>query len=178
MWHLPERASGWRRLVQAGIWAVGLHVGLGAVIQTSGTGAAQSAESAVVVRVIDGDTIEVQVEGATGTVRLMGIDTPETKHPTRPVEFYGPEAAALTEAALSGITVDLTTDRTADREDMYGRWLRYVMVRGVDFNAALVREGYARAVRGFQYARRAEFIALEDAARSRGIGLWAVRGPG
>ena len=105
----------------------------------------------------------------------MGIDTPETTHPTRPVEYYGPQAAALTEAALAGMTVDLTTDRTGDREDMYGRWLRYVTVQGVDFNAALVREGYARAVRGFQYARRAEFIALEDSARSGGMGLWGER---
>ena len=175
MWHLPERASGWRRLVQAGIWAVGLYVGLGAVLQNTGAGAAQSTESAVVVRVIDGDTIEVQVEGATATVRLMGIDTPETKHPTRPVEFYGPETAALMAVALAGMTVHLTTDRTGDREDAYGRWLRYVEVGGVDFNAALVREGYARAVRGFQYARRAEFIALEDSARAGGMGLWGAR---
>ena len=50
-------------------------------------------------------------------------------------------------------------------------------IAGVDFNAALVREGYARAVRGFAYTRRAEFIALEDAARSRGVGLWAARAP-
>ena len=105
MWHLPERASGWRRLVQAGIWAVGLYVGLGAVLQTTGTGVAQSTHAAYVVRVIDGDTIEVQLESGTATVRLMGIDTPETTHPTRPVEFYGPEAAALTETALSGKTV-------------------------------------------------------------------------
>ena len=172
MWHLPERASGWRRLVQAGIWAVGLYVGLGAVLQNTGTGAAQSTESAVVVRMIDGDTIEVQVESGTATVRLMGIDTPETTHPTRPVEYYGLEAAALTETALSGKTVTLTPDVTGDREDQYGRLLRYVTVQGVDFNAALVREGYARAVRGFSYSRRTEFIALEDAARSRGVGLW------
>ena len=177
MWQLSERASGWRRLVQVGLWVVGLYIGLGAVIQTTGTGVAQSTHAAYVVRVIDGDTIEVQLKSGTATVRLMGIDTPETTHPTRPGEFYGPEAAALTEAALAGMTVDLTTDRTGDR-DMYGRWLRYVVVRGVDFNAALVQEGYARAVRGFQYARRAEFIALENAARSRGVGLWAARGPG
>ena len=173
MWQLSARSRGWRRLVQAGMWAVGLYVGVGAFIQTTGTGAAQGTESAYVVRVIDGDTIEVQIAGATATVRLMGIDTPETKHPTRPVEYYGPEAAALAETVLSGMTVDLTTDRTGDREDVYGRWLRYVVVRGVDFNAALVREGYARAVREFAYARRAEFVALEDAARSRGVGVWA-----
>ena len=172
MWQLAARFSGWRRLVQASMWVVALYVGLGAFIQTTDRTAAHSTESAYVVRVIDGDTIEVQVEGATATVRLMGIDTPETKHPTRPVEYYGPEAAALAETVLSGMTVDLTMDRTGDREDVYGRWLRYVVVRGVDFNAALVREGYARAVRGFAYARRAEFIALEDAARLRGVGLW------
>ena len=173
MWQLPGRARGWQRLAQAGLWGLGLYVLLGAVVKQAGTGAAQSAQAAVVVRVIDGDMIEVESEGVTATVRLMGIETPETKHPTRPVEFYGPEAAALTDAALAGMTVHLTTARTGDREDAYGRWLRYVEVGGVDFNAALVREGYARAVRGFAYARRAEFIALEDAARSRAIGVWA-----
>ena len=178
MWHLPERASGWRRLVQAGIWAVGLYVGLGAVLQNTGTGVAQSTHAAYVVRVIDGDTIEVQVESGTATVRLMGIDTPETTHPTRPVEYYGPQAAAITARALTGRTVNLTTDRTGDREDGYGRLLRYVTAEGVDFNAALIREGYATAIRGFEYARRAEFIALEDSARSRGVGLWIARGPG
>ena len=175
MWNLHERASGWRRLAQVGLWAVGLYIGLGAVIQTTGKGVAQSTHAAYVVRVVDGDTIEVQVEGATATVRLMGIDTPETTHPTRPVEYYGLEAAALTETALSGKTVNLMPDVTGDREDQYGQLLRYVTVQGVDFNAALVREGYARAVRGFKYARRAEFIALEDSARSGGMGLWGER---
>ena len=169
-----------------GAWAVGLYVLAGAVIDqdrvqlspqgahaASDATAGHGAQAAVVVRVIDGDTIVVQVAGVAATVRLMGIDTPETQHPTRPIEHYGPEAAARTGAALAGMTVHLTTDRTGDREDAYGRWLRYVEVGGVDFNAALVREGYARAVRGVQYARRAEFIALEDAARSRGVGVWA-----
>ena len=173
MWHLPERASGWRRLVQAGIWAVGLYIGLGAVHPNHGNGSrAKYRTRRYVVRVIDGDTIEVQLKSGTATVRLMGIDTPETTHPTRPVEYYGLEAAALTETVLSGKTVTLTPDATGDREDQYGRLLRYVTVQGVDFNAALVREGYARAVRGFRYSRRTEFIALEDAARSRGVGLW------
>ena len=114
MWHLPERASGWRRLVQAGIWAVGLYVGLGAVLQNTGTEVAQSTHAAYVVRVIDGDMIEVQFKSGTATVRLMGIDTPETTHPTRPVEYYGPQAAAITARALTGRTVNLTTDRTGD----------------------------------------------------------------
>ena len=178
MWHLPERASGWRRLVQVGLWVVGLYIGLVAVIQTTGTGVAQSTHAAYVVRVIDGDTIEVQLKSGTATVRLMGIATPETKHPTRTAEFYGPQAVAITARALTGRTVNLTTDRTGDREDGYGRLLRYVTAEGVDFNAALIREGYATAIRGFEYSRRAEFIALEDSARSRGVGLSIARGPG
>ena len=167
MWHLPERASGWRRLVQAGIWAVGLYVGLGAVLQNTGTGAAQSTESAVVVRMIDGDTIEVQVESGTATVRLMGIDTPETTHPTRPVEYYGLEAAALTETALSGKTVTLTPDR--DRGP-----------RGPVRTAAAVRHG---AGCGFQRGARArrlrprgpgiQLLAPDGVHRARGCGAIA-----
>ena len=108
----------------------------------------------------------------------MGIDTPETKHPTRPVEYYGPEVAAIAHAALAGATVGLTVDPAGDHVDPCGRLLRYVTVAGVNFNAALVRDGYARAVRGFAYSRRAEFVALENAARSRGVGLWGQRGQG
>ena len=84
--------------------------------------------------------------------------------------------AAVTQAALAGATVSLTVDRTGDREDAYGRRLRHVTVAGVDFNAGLTRAGYARAIRGFQYARLAEFIALEAEARSRGVGVWARQG--
>ena len=136
-------AHGWRRLAHAGVWALGLYVALGALGQFAATDTAPRTHTAYVVRVIDGDTIEVEVEGVRAMVRLMGIDTP---------------------------------DVTGDREDQYGRLLRYVTVQGVDVNAALVREGYARAVRGFSYSRRTEFIALEEAARVSGIGLWSPRG--
>ena len=61
--------------------------------------------SARVERVIDGDTIHVRVEGKRYTVRLIGVDTPETKHPTKPVQYFGREASAFTKAALEGKTV-------------------------------------------------------------------------
>ena len=61
--------------------------------------------SAHVERVIDGDTIQVRVEGKSHTVRLIGVDTPETKHPTKPVQYFGREASAFTKAALEGKTV-------------------------------------------------------------------------
>ena len=101
MWLLPGPARGWRRLAHVGAWAVGLYVLAGAVIDqdrvqlspqgahaASDATAGQGAQAAVVVRVIDGDTIVVRVAGVAATVRLMGIDTPETQHPTRPIEHY------------------------------------------------------------------------------------------
>ena len=104
---------------------------------------------AQVERVIDGDTIRVRFEDKSYTVRLMGVDTPETKHPTRAVEYFGREASAFTKAALEGQTVLLAKDRTGDTIDRYGRLLRYVLLDGDNFNARLIREGYAHAYRRF-----------------------------
>ena len=103
--------------------------------------------TARVERVIDGDTIHVRVEGKRYTVRLIGVDTPETKHPTKPVQYFGREASDFTKAALEGKTVMLQKDRTGDTVDRYGRWLRYVLLDGDNFNARLIRDGYAHAYR-------------------------------
>ena len=62
-------------------------------------------QSAVVVKAVDGDTIDVRIGASTDTVRLLGIDTPETHHPTKPVQCFGPEAAAYTKSRLEGRTV-------------------------------------------------------------------------
>lgn len=84
-----------------------------------------SAEEAVVERVIDGDTIDVKIEGQTERVRLLNIDTPETKDPNEPVECLGPEATAFTGSLLQpGQTVELEYDE--DRTDKYGRTLAHV----------------------------------------------------
>ena len=83
-----------------------------------------------VARVIDGDTIQVLSDGRQYTVRLIGADTPETKHPTEAVQRFGQEASAFTTAALEGRTVQLETDRTGDTVDRYGRLLRYVYLDG------------------------------------------------
>ena len=91
-------------------------------------------------------------EGKSHTVRLMGVDTPETKHPTKAVQFFGREATAFTKAALEGKTVLLAKDRTGDTVDCYGRLLRYVLLDGDNFNARLISEGYAHAYRRFPTA--------------------------
>ena len=104
-----------------------------------------------VERVIDGDTLRVRHQGKNYTVRLIGVDTPETKHPTKAVQYFGREASAFTKAALEGKTVLLQKDRTGDTVDRYGRWLRYVLLDGDNFNARLIRDGYAHAYRRFPW---------------------------
>ena len=130
---------------------------------------------ATVVRVIDGDTIRVRVQGQEHTVRLIGVDTPETVHPTEAAQHFGAEASAYTKAALEAKTVTLEADPTGDTRDRYGRLLRYVHLDGQNFNARLIREGYGHAIRRFRYSLKAQFIRLEDSARKAGRGLWSPR---
>ena len=102
---------------------------------------------------IDGDTIRVWLDDSLQTVRLLGVDTPETKHPTKKVQKGGPEASAFTQAALDRKTVRLEADPEGDLVDRYDRLLRYVYLEGKNFNATLIREGYATAIRTFPYSR-------------------------
>ena len=130
---------------------------------------------ATVVRVIDGDTIRVRVQGKEYTVCLIGVDTPEMVHPTKTVRYFGAEASAFTKAALEAKTVTLEADPTGDTRDRYGRLLRYVHLDGQNFNARLIREGYGQAIGRFRYSLKAQFIRLEDSARKAGRGLWSPR---
>ena len=89
------------------------------------------------------------------------------------MQRFGQEASAFTTAAPEDRTVQLETDRTGDTVDRYGRLLRYVYLDGQNFNARLISEGYAHAIRGFRYSKRAAFIRLEEAAKRLGKGLWS-----
>jgi len=125
-----------------------------------------------VVEVIDGDTVEVALaDGTTDTVRLLGIDTPETKHPTKGVQCFGPEASAFTTRRLTGRIVRLESD--VQRRDMYGRRLAYVWLGGRRFNDVLLEHGYARFLVIPPNTRHARDLLLEelDARRAR-RGLW------
>ena len=133
-------------------------------------------ENAVVVRVIDGDTLRVWITDEIQTVRLIGVDTPETVHPTKEVQRGGKEASAFTQAMLDRQTVRLEADPAGDQVDRYDRLLRYVYLDGVNFNARLIREGYAVAIRSFPYSRKAEFVRLEALARKERRGIWATTG--
>ncbi|HEV2770569.1 MAG TPA: thermonuclease family protein [Solirubrobacteraceae bacterium] len=126
-----------------------------------------------VVRVVDGDTITVRLDGREETVRYIGVDTPETKRPGTPVQCFGPAASAFNKRLIEGERVRLA--RGVEERDRYGRLLGYVyrVSDRLFVNAALVRGGYARA-RTYppndRYA--AAFGALAASAREGGRGLW------
>ncbi|MDR2483419.1 MAG: thermonuclease family protein [Treponema sp.] len=126
---------------------------------------------------VDGDTVKVRITGPQGglreteTIRLIGVDTPETVHPSRPVERFGREASEFTKTRLLGRTVYLAFDW--DFRDRYGRLLAYIYTGDGDcFNAALIRGGYGHAYTRFAFQFLEEFRALEQEARGAKRGLW------
>jgi micrococcal nuclease len=124
-----------------------------------------------VTRVVDGDTIDVQIAGATYRVRYIGIDTPETVDPRQPVQCYGREAAERNRQLVEGKTVGLEKD--VSETDKYDRLLRYVWVDGEMVNATLVHEGYAMASTYPPDVKYQElFLSLQQEARDAGLGLW------
>jgi micrococcal nuclease len=128
-----------------------------------------------VVRVIDGDTILVRGGGGRiEDVRLLGIDTPETVDPRKPVQCYGPQASAFAKHLETGRAVTLRYDR--ELHDRYGRFLAYVWLAGrrpVFVNAVLVQRGYARSYPFPPNTAHAVLFAdLERAAAVAGRGLW------
>ena len=124
-------------------------------------------------RVVDGDTVEVRVGGELLDIRLIGIDAPETVHPTEPVECFGPEASSFTERRLEGARVGLEFD--VERLDPFGRTLAYVWVGRRLFNEDIVRQGYA-IVTTFppNVAHVERFVEAERKAKRDGLGLWGA----
>lgn len=134
---------------------------------------------ATVVAVIDGDTIDVEIGGREERVRLIGIDTPETKRPDTPVECFGPEASAFTATLLPpGTTVRI--DRDIVGRDDYGRLLGYVHLQGDDgastfVNLEIIRMGYARPLTiapNDTYA--GDFARAARDAEADDLGLWSA----
>jgi len=122
----------------------------------------------VVTRVVDGDTV-VMASGE--KVRYIGIDTPETVHPRKAIEFMGREASAANRALVEGKGVRLEFD--VDRLDRYGRTLAYVYVGKVMVNAELIRMGYAHILTVPPNVKHANlFEAMQREARSARRGLW------
>ena len=125
-------------------------------------------EMAMVTGVVDGDTIIIDDNNR---VRLIGVDTPETVHPQKEVECFGPEASAYTTSLLLDQQIYLEKD--ISEIDRYGRLLRYVWLDGMMINQLLVRQGYAQVVSyppDIKYHQH--FLIDQEMAREAEMGLW------
>ena len=128
---------------------------------------------AQVLRVVDGDTIRVRIDGRSERVRYIGIDTPESVKPGTPVQCFAKRASAANAALVAGRSVRLVGD--VEQRDRYGRLLAYVYREpdGAFVNAQLVREGYARTLTiAPNVAHARELADLARAARQAHRGLW------
>jgi len=132
------------------------------------TGTLAFSETFVCTRVVDGDTIVVK---GIGKVRLIGVDTPETKHPKKPVEYFGKEASAFTRRMVEGKKVRLEYDW--QRKDKYNRVLAYVYLEdGTFLNAELIKQGYGHAYTKYPFKYLERFRKYEKEARENKRGLW------
>ena len=157
-----------RRLHAIGVPAVAIRCLMVAATAALPLVVPAAAAAQMVERVVDGDTIVVR---GVGRVRLIGVDTPETVAPGRPVEFFGREASAFTKRLLEGRSVRLEYDR--ERTDRYGRTLAYVhLADGTFANAEIIRRGYGHAYTRFPFRYLDRFRQLEREARSAERGLW------
>jgi micrococcal nuclease len=127
-----------------------------------------------VVKVVDGDTIDVSVNGTIERMRLIGINTPETVDPRKPVECFGVEASSKAKSLLGGKKVVLESDSSQGEKDKYGRLLRYVFLEdGTNFNLTMIKEGYAYEYTcNTPYKYQLEFKKAQKEAETNKAGLW------
>jgi micrococcal nuclease len=127
-----------------------------------------------VEKVIDGDTIAVVKDGIKETIRLIGINTPESVDPRRPVECFGVEASNKAKELLTGRNVYLEEDPTQGTRDKYNRALRYVRREdGLFYNLWIIQNGYAyEYTYDTSYKYQAEFKRAQSDAQAKGVGLW------
>ena len=132
-----------------------------------------SRQEAQVVRVVDGDTVEVLLDNKKEKVRVIGINTPEVVDPRKSVECFGKEASNMAKEILSNQNVVLESDSSQQNVDKYGSLLRYVFVNGVDFGKQMIAEGYAHEYTyDLPYKYQLEYKASERQARKDKVGLW------
>jgi micrococcal nuclease len=135
---------------------------------------ATTTDTFLVSRVVDGDTIDVEMDGKQETVRLIGVNTPETVDPRKPVQCFGHEASDFVKKMLTGQSVRLEPDATQANRDKYGRLLRYVYLGDILVDEEIISAGY-----GYEYTYdkpyqfQKEFKASQAYASAGGLGLWA-----
>lgn len=127
-----------------------------------------------ILTVIDGDTVDIELDGQTERVRLIGVNTPETKHPTKPIECFGPEASAYMTQLLPKGT-DVRIERDTEARDRYGRMLLY-LYRDSDnlfINLDLISRGYGTpmSIEPNTFHRN-DFVHAAALAEATNVGLW------
>ena len=131
-------------------------------------------DTGTIVSIVDGDTVDVNTNNITKRVRLIGIDTPETKHPTKKTECYGKEANTYMAKLLpKGTKINLVYDK--ETKDKYGRILAYVYIKSnnIFVNLNLVSNGYAKTMKFKPNTLHAyEFEIAQTKAKTNQIGLW------
>ena len=128
-----------------------------------------------VTRVVDGDTIDVSIDGKVKRLRLIGINTPETVDPRKPVECFGVEASNKAKTLLTGKKVSLESDGSQGELDKYNRLLRYVFLEdGTNINLLMIKEGYAyEYTYNLPYKYQTEFKNAQKQAETNKAGLWS-----
>ncbi|MDQ5952619.1 MAG: micrococcal nuclease [Patescibacteria group bacterium] len=133
------------------------------------------ADVAIVQRVIDGDTVDVLWQGEEMRLRLIGMDTPETVDPRKPVQCFGKEASQHAHNLLDGQSVELEFDASQGEVDKYGRILAYILLpSGKNFAEVMLRDGYAyEYTYDKSYKYQNIFKNAEQDARDSERGLWS-----
>ncbi|PJE61527.1 hypothetical protein COU87_03980 [Candidatus Roizmanbacteria bacterium CG10_big_fil_rev_8_21_14_0_10_39_12] len=129
----------------------------------------------VITKVIDGDTYQVTKNGKSEVVRLMGINTPETVDPRKPVECFGKEASEIAKSMFTNKKVKLELDDSQGDKDKYDRLLRYFFTeKGTDVGLWLIQEGYAyEYTYNLPYKYQSQYKNAETQAKNNKVGLWA-----
>lgn len=131
-----------------------------------------------VVSFTDGDTITVSMNGTEEKIRLIGVDTPETKKPNSPVQCYGKEASSFTKNLIGDQDVKLEADPIGDNRDRYDRLLRYVYLPdGTLVNKEIVSQGYGFAYLSFDFSKSDDFAKAQSDAQGSKVGLWSACTP-
>jgi len=148
---------------------------LAALVSIRETQDNQPKDTYSVKKVIDGDTIEIERYGKAEKVRMIGIDTPETLDPRKPVQCFGKEASDKSKDLLSGGRVRLEFDPIVGQKDKYNRLLAYVWSNNELVNLKLIKEGYANeyTYRSQAYKYQNEFKNAQTVAKESSVGLWS-----
>lgn len=129
-----------------------------------------------ILNVVDGDTIKIETPEGSLTVRIIGIDTPETVHPFKPAEFGGSEASERARELLGGQTIAIhyDPDPKHGKWGKYGRLLAYVdLPDGRDFGLVMIQEGFAKAYPKYPFSRQELYLEAEQIAKTNKVGIWA-----